>query len=148
MTDHRDSSTHTGTTGPHAADRTGADGRSVATRPAARSQSGSVARRVTTTVDANPLPVLVGGLAVGALVAAILPRSQRESDLLGPLGKRLTDTASSAARAAADAGKAELDTLGLNRNAARDQVGKVMDGVMKALSSAGSAAVAATTAKP
>lgn len=113
-------------------------------------QSGALdaARRTANAIDANPLPVLVGGLALGALVAAMLPRSVREGQLLRPLGKRLTDTASAAARAARDAGKSELDTLGLNRNAARDQVGKIVEGVVKALTSAGSAAVSAAKTKP
>lgn len=106
------------------------------------------ARRTVDAIGSNPLPVLVGGLALGALVAALLPRTAREGELLGPLGKRLTDTASTAARAARDAGKSELDTLGLNRNAARDQVGKVVEGVVKALTSAGSAAVSASKTKP
>ena len=89
----------------------------------------------------------MGGLAIGALVAAMLPGTAREGKLLGPLGKRLTDTAAGAAQAARDAGKAELDALGLNRDAARNQAGKLFEGVLKAMSTAGSAAVTAAKAK-
>lgn len=107
------------------------------TREAARETT----RRTAEGIEANPLSVLVGGVALGVLVGALLPRTQQEGKLLGTVGKKLTDTASGAVQAAREAGKAELDTLGLNRNAARDQVGKVIDGVLKALTSAGNAAV-------
>jgi len=100
------------------------------------------ARRTAEGIEANPLAVLVGGVALGVLAGAVLPRTDQESKLLGPVGKRLTDTASGAAQAARDAGKAELDSLGLNKEAARDQVGKLLDGVIKAISTAGAAAAA------
>ena len=81
------------------------------------------------------------------LAGAVIPRTEQEGKLLGPVGKRLNDTATGAAQAARDAGKAELDALGLNRDAARDQVGKLIDGVVKALSSAGAAAAAKASNK-
>jgi hypothetical protein len=99
-------------------------------------------RRTAEGIEANPLSVLVGGVALGVLAGALIPRTEQESKLLGPAGKRLTDTATGAAQAARDAGKAELDALGLNKDAARDQVGKLLDGVIRALSSAGAAAAA------
>jgi len=105
------------------------------------------ARRAAEGIEANPLSVLVGGVALGVLAGALIPRSEQESKLLAPVGKRLTETASGAAQAARDAGKAELDSLGLNKEAARDQVGKVIDGVIKALSSAGAAAAKASSGK-
>jgi len=106
------------------------------TRGAAR----DAVKRTAQSAEANPIAVLAGGIAVGMLAGALLPNSEQEARLLGPVGKRLTDTAKGAAAAAKDAGKAELDSLGLNREAAREQVGKVLDGVLKALSSAGAAA--------
>jgi len=54
--------------------------------------------------------------------------------------------AKGAAAAAKDAGKAELDSLGLNRDAARAQVGHVINGVLQALSSAGAAAASKSKA--
>ncbi|MES1974864.1 MAG: hypothetical protein V4472_20605 [Pseudomonadota bacterium] len=104
-------------------------------------------RRTAAGIEANPLAVLVGGVALGVLAGAVIPRTEQEGKLLRPVGKRLTDTAAGAAQAAREAGKAELDALGLNREAARDQVGKLLDGVVKALSSAGSAAAAKASAK-
>lgn len=97
--------------------------------------------RTAQSAEANPLAILAGGIAVGMLAGAFLPHSEQEKKLLGPVGKRLTDTAKGAASAAKEAGKAELDALGLNREAAHDQVGKMIGGVLKALASAGAAAV-------
>ena len=104
-------------------------------------------RRTAQGIEANPLAVLVGGVAIGVLAGAVIPRTEQEGKLLGPIGKRLTDTAAGAAQVAKDAGKAELDALGLNKDAARDQVGKLLDGVVRALSSAGSAAAAKASNK-
>jgi hypothetical protein len=99
-------------------------------------------RRTAEGIEANPLAVLVGGVAIGVLAGTLVPRTEQEGKLLGPIGKRINDTASGAAQAARDAGKAELDSLGLNKEAARDQVGKLLDGVAKAISTAGAAAAA------
>jgi hypothetical protein len=112
-----------------------------------RQTARDAARRTAEGIEANPISVLVGGVALGVLAGALLPRTEQEGKLLGPVGKRLTDTATGAAQAARDAGKAELDSLGLNKDAARVQVGKVIDGVIKALASAGAAAAKATSGK-
>ena len=107
-----------------------------------RDAAREAARRTAEGIEANPLAVLVGGVAIGVLAGALVPRTEQEGKLLGPIGKRINDTASGAAQAARDAGKAELDSLGLNKEAARDQVGKLLDGVAKAISTAGAAAAA------
>ena len=112
-----------------------------------RDTAREAARRTAEGIEANPLAVLIGGVAIGVLAGAVMPRTEQEGKLLGPVGKRLNDTATGAAQAARDAGKAELDALGLNRDAARDQVGKLIDGVVKALSSAGAAAAAKASNK-
>lgn len=70
-------------------------------------------------IDANPVGAVVGGLALGALIAAILPKSRREDELLGNYGRRINDTAREAARAAKEAGRGKLDELGLNQDRAR-----------------------------
>ncbi|MFA6113901.1 MAG: hypothetical protein WC729_07905 [Sphingomonas sp.] len=123
--------------------RTAAERALDTTRDTAR----EAVRRTAQGIEANPLAVLVGGVAIGVLAGAVIPRTEQEGKLLGPVGKRLTDTAAGAAQAAKEAGKAELDALGLNKDAARDQVGKLLDGVVKALSSAGSAAAAKASSK-
>ena len=125
-------------TGPKQAVKSAAEKALSTTRDTAR----VAARRTAQGIEANPLAVLVGGVALGAIAGALVPRTEQESQLLGPVGKRINDTASGAAQAARDAGKAELDSLGLNKEAARDQVGKLLDGVIKAISTAGAAAAA------
>ncbi|MES2055755.1 MAG: hypothetical protein V4564_07455 [Pseudomonadota bacterium] len=105
------------------------------------------ARSTADSLEANPLALLAGGIALGAVVGALVPRGEREGKLLAPVGKRITDTAGAAAKAARDAGKAELDSLGLNRATAQDQVGKLLGGVVKALATAGAAAAETAKAK-
>jgi hypothetical protein len=95
------------------------------------------------TLDDYPLAVLAGGLAIGAIAGAVLPRTERETELLGPLGKRINDGAVAASRAAREAGKAELDNAGISRDAARDTVNRLVDGLLSAASSAGGAAAKA-----
>lgn len=107
-----------------------------------------LARRTSAGIEANPLGVLVGGVALGVLAGAFLPRSDGEEKLLAPVGKRIADTARGAADAARETAKSEFDVLGLTRTAARDQAGKLLEGVLKAVSTAGAAALAAKIATP
>ena len=111
------------------------------------------AERAGKAIEANPLAVVAGGIAIGLAAGALLPKTKRESELLGPVGKRLTGVAAGAAEAARDAAKAELGSLPLNKDAAKAQVSKLIDQVAKAVSSAGeaalnSSAVTATETKP
>ncbi|MGN6374702.1 MAG: hypothetical protein ACTHMG_04005 [Sphingomonas sp.] len=97
--------------------------------------------------EERPLALLAGGVAVGAVLGALLPRTAREADLLGPLGKRLNDSATAAIKAARETGRQELDQAGVSRDAARAQVQRLVDGVMSAASNAGGAAVKAAADK-
>lgn len=65
-------------------------------------------------IEANPVAAVVGGLAIGAILAAVLPRSQRETETLGKLGERLNDSVRTAAKSAREAGVAKLDEFGVN----------------------------------
>lgn len=106
-------------------------------------------QRAIAVISASPLGVLVGGIAAGMLAGSLLPRTQSEARLLAPVGKRLTDTAKGAFDAAKDTAKSELDGLGLSRESAKDQVGKLLGGVINALTAAGTAAMTANAdAKP
>lgn len=109
----------------------------------AREAAGKAAQQTAATIDGNPVGVLVGGLALGALVAAVLPRSAREKELLAPVGRRLAGAATAAIAAAKDAGRQELDQAGLSRSAAQNRVNSLFEGVTRAVQSAGSAAVSA-----
>lgn len=105
-------------------------------------------RRTADSIDSNPLAVLAGGIAVGMLAGALLPRTERETEMLGPVGKRLTEGATAAVRAARDAGTAELIAAGISRNSARAQVGKLVEGVVSAVKTAGDAAAQSAKTTP
>ncbi|WEK42610.1 MAG: hypothetical protein P0Y64_14660 [Candidatus Sphingomonas colombiensis] len=121
----------------------GARSRATGAVEASRDRARNAAQRTAETVETNPIGVIVGGLALGALVAAVIPRGKREKELLAPIGKRVGATAASAIAAAKSAGKSELDSLGINKDAARSQAKSLLDGLVKAASSAGNAATKA-----
>ena len=107
-----------------------------------------LARQTAEGIEANPVGVLAGGVALGVLLGAFVPRSAQEAQLLAPVGKRISDTTRGVVDAAKDTAKAELDVLGLTRSAARDQVGKLLGGVVRTLATAGAAAIVAAKAPP
>jgi hypothetical protein len=98
------------------------------------------AKKTVEGVEKNPLIALVGGLAIGAIAAALLPRTQREDALVGTVGKKVRSTASGAAKAARDTAKEQLDSLGVNAGAAKDQLRDIATKIGQAATSAGSAA--------
>lgn len=124
--------------------------KSVTTR--ARDAANDASNRILEGVEANPVAVLAGGIALGLFAGALLPKTKRESDLLGSLGTRLNNGAVAAAKAAKTAGAAELAAAGLSRVNANDQINKLIEAVVRALATAGAAAKEAAvdpaTAKP
>ena len=99
------------------------------------------ARRTADAVEHNPLTIVAGGLAIGALAGALIPRSEKEKELLAPLGRTLGERARGAIQAAREAGTGELQNAGLSKDAAKDQVKSLFQGLAKAATTAGSAAV-------
>lgn len=108
-----------------------------------RERAREAAKTTAEAIESNPIGMLVGGLALGVLVGALVPRSQRERELMAPVGKRVGVAAAAALAAAKEAGKSELDNIGLSKDAAREQVKSLFQGALKAASSAGSAAAQA-----
>jgi hypothetical protein len=106
------------------------------------------ARRTAASLDGNPLGIVVGGLAVGVLAGALVPRSAREKELLAPIGTQLGSRARTAFEAAKGAGMDELGQRGLTRDGLRDQARGLFDGVTKALASAGAAAAQSARKTP
>jgi hypothetical protein len=94
-------------------------------------------------LEGSPLAAMLGGIAIGAIAGALLPRIEKERELLGPLGAKIGD----AARAALDAGKSAggdaLDEAGLTSDQLREQVSKLVENALKAAGTAGTAALKA-----
>ncbi len=106
----------------------------------AREQAAVAGRRTADTVQDNPLAALIGGLGVGMLIGALLPRTRRETELLGPYGSQITSRARDAAEAAKAVGQDKLDDLGFVKDNARETAQKVIEEAKSAASEAGSAA--------
>lgn len=94
----------------------------------------------TQTIDKNPLAIIAGGIAIGAIVGMLLPKTEREMKALGKAGKKLNKAAKRAAEAAKIAGKEKVDTLGLNQDALRDQFRDLVSKASEAVKAAGKAA--------
>jgi len=91
--------------------------RAVDAYDSARERAAAATTRASDGIDEAPLIALAGGLAVGVLLAALLPRTEREDKLLGPIGGRITGSARSAVDAAKEAGRDKLNELNLTREA-------------------------------
>lgn len=91
-------------------------------------------------IDNNPLAIVLGGIAIGAIVGALLPRTEQEMKVLGKTGKKLNKKARKMAEAAKDAGKNKIDTLGLSGDAIRDQFRILVSKAADAVKAAGAAA--------
>jgi len=105
----------------------------------------AASRKAADGVDSFPVAALVGGLALGVVLGAILPGTRQEEELLGSIGGKINERAKNAACAARDAGQAKLDELGISTDAAGKQVGKLIESVAQVAESAGTAAVDAVS---
>jgi hypothetical protein len=88
------------------------------------------------------LLALAGGLAAGAVLAALLPTSRKEREMLGPVADRIKSSAGDAVSAAKDAGQARLDELGLTRDKGTDTLRSIVEGAGDAFKASAEAAVA------
>ena len=91
-------------------------------------------------IDKNPLAIVLGGIALGAIVGALLPRTESEVKVLGKTGKKLNKKAKKMAEAAKDAGKNKIDSFGLNGDFVRDQFRDLVNKASEAVKAAGQAA--------
>ncbi len=98
----------------------------------ARERGSQVRARTSDGIDEAPLIALAGGLAVGVLLAALLPRTEQEDKLLGPIGGRITGSAREAVEAAKDAGREKLNELNLTRDAGSSALQTIIKGVSEA----------------
>jgi hypothetical protein len=97
--------------------------------------------RASDTLGEAPLLALAGGLAAGALIAALLPRTEAESRLVGPTARRAKDSARAAARAARDTGTQRLEQLGLTREKGEETIRNLLEGVTDAAKASAEAAL-------
>jgi ElaB/YqjD/DUF883 family membrane-anchored ribosome-binding protein len=86
--------------------------RTSAAYSAARERAGSVGQRTAEGIDAAPMMAVAGGLALGALLGALLPRSSREEELLKPVGERISDTARQALDKARESAREQIGDIG------------------------------------
>lgn len=91
-------------------------------------------------VEKNPLAIVAGGIAIGAIIGMLLPKTEREKKVLGKAGKTINETAKRAASAAKDAGKAKVSEVGLSSEAMRDQFRDLVSKASEAVKAAGQAA--------
>lgn len=132
-------------TAKHAASDALSSARDIASEKFGMAKDGAadLRERAATRVEDNPFAALIGGLALGAVAAAILPRTAKEVQLLGALGARFTDAAREAVGAAKVAGKDSMADLGLNQDRARETVSKLFGDIVKAASTAATAGASA-----
>jgi hypothetical protein len=88
--------------------------------------------RASDTLGQAPLLALAGGLAAGALIAALLPRTNTESRLVRPTVRRVKDSARAAFVAARDTGTQRLDELGISREKGEETFRSLLDGLTDA----------------
>ena len=106
------------------------------------------ARSTVEGIEANPVGVLVGGLAFGLIAGALIPRSDREKRVLGTVGKRLADGAVAAVAAAKETGKEHLNASVLSRDAAKESARAVFDSALSAAKGAGNKATQSAAPEP
>ena len=91
-------------------------------------------------IDRNPLAIVLGGIAIGAIIGALIPSTESEKKVIGKAGKKLNKKAKKMAEAAKIAGKTKVDSLGLNGDAVREQFRSLVTKATEAVMAAGKAA--------
>jgi hypothetical protein len=97
--------------------------------------------RTADTLGQAPLIALAGGLAAGALIAALLPRTNGEARLVRPTARRVKASARAAYDAARETGGEKLDELGLNREKGEETIRSLLQGVTEAAKASAEAAL-------
>ena len=97
--------------------------------------------RAAGTLGEAPLIALAGGLAAGALIAALLPRTDAETRAVRPTARRVKDTARAAYKAAKDTGSARLNEAGITREKGEETIRSLFEGVSDAARASANAAL-------
>jgi hypothetical protein len=130
-------------TDTQARDESGVRRKAIEAYDNARQGLSDAGRRASDAIDDAPLIALAGGFAAGALIAALLPRTQAEQKMLGPVGEKLGTRARAAAEAAKEAGRTRLEELGLTPDAGTEKLKSLLEGAGEAARASAQAAVSA-----
>jgi hypothetical protein len=115
--------------------------RAIDAYSSARERVSGVGQRAGDTLDEAPLIALAGGLAAGALIAALLPRTEAETRAIRPTARRVRETAREAVRVARETGTEQLGSLGLSREKGEETIRSLLDGIAGAAKASGQAAL-------
>jgi len=99
--------------------------------------------RASDSLGQAPLLALAGGIAAGALIAALLPRTDAETKLVRPTARRVKDSARAALDAARDTGTDRLNEMGLNREKGQETIRNLLNGLTDAAKASADAAAQA-----
>ena len=117
--------------------------RAIGAYDGARESVAGAGQRAADGIDEAPLIALAGGLAVGALLAALLPRTESEKRVLRPVSDKLSGTAKAAASAAKEAGQSRLAELGLTPEKGRETLRSIFESAGDAAKTSAQAALSA-----
>ena len=121
--------------------------RAIDSYASARESVAGAGRRASDSLGEAPLIALAGGLAAGALIAALLPRTNSETRLVRPTARRVKDSASAAYRAARDTGTQQLSELGLTREKGEETIRSLFQGMTDAAKASAQSALDAARDK-
>ena len=85
--------------------------RTASAYEAARTRASDATRKANEQLSIYPISAVVGGFLLGALVGALIPRTERETKLMGKAGRKVAGAAKDAAQRGIDAGREQLDVL-------------------------------------
>ena len=113
----------------------------------AREKAGDAVQGATSGVGANPMVALLGGLALGAIAGILIPRLDKERELMGPVGARVGEALRAALDAGRSAGADALADSGLSTDNLRQQASTLFEQATNIATAAGTAAVGAARDK-
>lgn len=122
--------------------------RAIEAYESARDGVSDASRKAVDAFAEAPLIALAGGIAAGALIAALLPRTDGEAKLVRPTSRKVRDTARAAYGAAREAGSGKLDELGITRQNGESGLRKLFEGVTDAVRASADAALDAARKQP
>ena len=121
--------------------------RAIDTYASARDSVSGAGRKAVDSLGEAPLIALAGGIAAGALIAALLPRTDGETRLVRPTARRVKSSAKAAYQAARDTGTQQLNDLGLTREKGEDTIRSLFQGMTDAAKASAQSALDAARDK-